>query len=64
MNPMLRLDAAVARAIVAIRGGKQEDHMPWPREDEPEATPQMALQLLKAAMKPKPKPQEKVKKNG
>jgi hypothetical protein len=57
---MIRFDAAIARAISHIKGGEASKYMPYPREEEPEATPEMALLLLKAAMKPK----TKVKKNG
>lgn len=51
---MQRFDAAFAR-YTAIRFGNTDPSkfMPWPREEEPEATPEAALLMLKSVMKVK-----------
>lgn len=54
LNPMVRQDAAVARLITAWVGGSAADHMPYPREPEPEATPEAVFAMLKAKARPKP----------
>lgn len=48
-NPAIRTDAAVGRAIAYMRGGKVSDYMPWPKEEEPEATIDGVFGLLKSA---------------
>lgn len=51
---MLRFDAAIARyAVTQVSNGTMQQFLPWPREDEPEATPEAALALLKAMAKEK-----------
>jgi len=48
MNLALRVDAAVARAVVPfLKNAKPRDLMPWPKEPEPEATPQSAFLVFK-----------------
>ena len=55
LNPMLRFDAAVARLCVIWGGGKVKDHMPWPQEEEREATIEDVFAILKSARKPEKK---------
>lgn len=48
VNPSLRVDAAVARALSKfIRNSKPSDFMPWPRKPEPELTPEAAHLMFK-----------------
>jgi hypothetical protein len=48
MHWSLRFEAAVARAVSPfIKNAKPKDFMPWPREPEPEATPDALLLLFK-----------------
>ena len=50
LNPMLRLDAAVARAVSPfIPKTKPRDFMPWPKEVEQEATVENLFALIKTA---------------
>jgi hypothetical protein len=48
-NQSLRADAAIARAITAMRGGKPGDYMPWPKEPEPVATLDDVFGVMKIA---------------
>jgi len=36
-----------------FKSTKVEDFMPWPHEEEPEATPEAIMHILKGAMKVK-----------
>lgn len=48
LNPMLRLESAVARAVAPfLKNVKPRDMMPWPREPEPEATPETMIMMFK-----------------
>lgn len=50
LNPMIRTDAAVARAVLPfVRDGKMRDFMPWPKELDVEATPEDFMTMLKSA---------------
>lgn len=41
LSTPLRIDAAIARAVTPfLRNAKPRDLMPWPKEPEPEATPE------------------------
>jgi hypothetical protein len=55
---MLRFDAAIARhAMTQVRNGKMRDFMPWPREEEVEATEDnIAALLTSVAARNKKKP--------
>ena len=53
MNPMLRTDAAIARAVVAMFGGTMQAMMPWPKEDEVEGTPDNIMAFLNAHVRRK-----------
>lgn len=55
MNPMLRFDAAIARALsTQFKNSKPGDFMPWPREDQQEpATPEQILAFLTTRVKTK-----------
>ena len=48
-NPMLRTDAAIARVGCATAGGKMTDWMPWPREEEREASIEDVYAILQSA---------------
>lgn len=48
-NAQVRTDAAIARAIVSMRGGKMVDYMPWPKQPEPEATLDDLMSVFKTA---------------
>ena len=50
-NPMLRADAAMARVGCAMAGGNMSDFMPWPKEEEQEATLEGVMAVLNAARK-------------
>jgi hypothetical protein len=48
LNSMLRLEAAIGRAVSPfIKNARPRDFMPWPKEPEPEATPEKLLLLFK-----------------
>lgn len=48
LNASLRLEAAVARAVVPfLKNAKPRDMMPWPREPEREATPDALFLMFK-----------------
>lgn len=48
LNPTLRLEAAIARAVAPfLRNARPRDLMPWPKEPEPEATPESLLLMFK-----------------
>jgi hypothetical protein len=50
LNFALRMEAAVGRAVSPfIKNAKPRDFMPWPKEQEPEATPETLLLMLKNA---------------
>lgn len=50
MNPMLRTDAAIARAVSPfIQKTTPRDFMPWPKEPEVEATVEDVFRLIKTA---------------
>ena len=50
LNPSLRIESAIARAVALFfKGVKPRDLMPWPKEPEPEATPEAAFLLFKTA---------------
>lgn len=58
INPMLRIDAAIARLCQVWAGGEIRKYMPWPREEpepEPEggASIEAAFQLLQSVKKGK-----------
>lgn len=54
LNPMLRMEAAVARlAALWSKDGKPSDFMPWPKEPDVEATPDMVMGFLTASAAPK-----------
>lgn len=56
LNPSLRMEAAIARlAAMWAKDARPSDFMPWPREEEVEATPEMMLGILKANAAPKGK---------
>jgi hypothetical protein len=48
-NQTVRTDAALARAIVAMRGGAVGDYMPWPKQPEPEASLDDLMLIFKTA---------------
>lgn len=49
MNPLLRMESAIARAVVPfMRGVKPRDLMVWPKEPEPEASPESLAALFKS----------------
>lgn len=43
----LRMESAIARAAAPFLKAKPRDLMPWPREQEPEATPEALLLMFK-----------------
>ena len=44
----LRIESAIARAVAPfLKNAKPRDLMPWPKEPEPEATPESAFLLFK-----------------
>ena len=45
------LGAAMARVGCAMAGGKMSDFMPWPKEEEQEATLEGVMAVLNAARK-------------
>lgn len=46
LNPSLRIESAIARAVAPfLKNAKPRDLMPWPRQPEPEATPE-SLHLM------------------
>lgn len=48
LNPSLRIESAIARAVVPfLKNAKVRDLMIWPREPEPEATPENMLLMFK-----------------
>jgi hypothetical protein len=48
LNLPLRLESAVARAVSPfLKNTKPRDLMPWPKEPEPEATPEKLLLMFK-----------------
>lgn len=48
LNSSLRIESAVARAVSPfLKNAKPRDLMPWPREPEPEATPEKLLLMFK-----------------
>lgn len=51
LNPMIRMEAAIGRALLPFlrKGTKLKDVMPWPREAEP--TPEAIAQALMAAFR-------------
>ena len=54
LNPSLRMEAAVARlAALWAKDAKPADFMPWPRQPDVEATPQMLMAVLTAGSVPK-----------
>lgn len=57
LHPFLRIEAIVAKAVSPfLKNSKPKDFMPWPKEPEPEATPERLLlmfQGLSAASKRK-----------
>lgn len=56
LNPMLRMERAVANlAALWSKDAKPGDFMPWPAEQDTEATPEGALALLTSVSTPKPK---------
>lgn len=49
LNPILRIESAIARAVAPfMRGVKPRDLMVWPKEPEPEASPEALASLLKS----------------
>lgn len=48
-NQSVRTDAAMARAIVSMRGGRMADFMPWPKQPEPEASLDDLMAIFKTA---------------
>lgn len=49
LNPMIRMESAIARAVVPfMRGVKPRDLMVWPKEQEPEASPESLAALFKS----------------
>lgn len=55
INPLLRLDAAVARALSPFVKGDKKALMPWPKEPEKEASIEDFMSILKFAKKPEQK---------
>ena len=53
LNPMLRFEAAIGRAVLPFlkKGAQLKDLMPWPRAVEGEGTPEAVAQALMAAFK-------------
>lgn len=49
LHPSLRVEAAIARAVVPFLGKntKVRDMMPWPKEPEPEATPEAVVLMFR-----------------
>jgi hypothetical protein len=48
LHESLRIEAAIARAVSPfMKNAKPRDFMPWPREPEPEATPEKLLLMFK-----------------
>jgi hypothetical protein len=47
LNPMQRLDAAVARMAVWKYGKRVEDYMPWPAEEMSAKTGEELLEMVK-----------------
>ena len=50
-NLALRQDAAIARAMTRVVGGRVRDFMPWPQEQEQEATLEGLMSILRSARK-------------
>ena len=49
LNLALRIEAAVARvAAPFFKQAKPRDFMPWPKQPEPEATPESVLLMFKS----------------
>ena len=49
LNPILRIESAIARAVAPfMRGVKPRDLMVWPKEPEPEASPEALASLFKS----------------
>ena len=48
-NQTVRTDAALARAIVSMRGGRVGDYMPWPKQPEPDASLDDLMLIFKTA---------------
>jgi hypothetical protein len=49
LNPLLRLDAAISRAVSPFVKGDKRSLMPWPKEPEHEATIEDFMNILKTA---------------
>lgn len=48
VNPMLRVDAAIARAVAPfIKDAKPKDFMVWPKEPEQPTTPESVFAMFK-----------------
>jgi hypothetical protein len=58
-NPMLRLDAAIARAVGPFLKGDKRALMPWPKEPDTPASLDDVLGILKFSSKAK-KPEKNV----
>jgi hypothetical protein len=59
LNPMLRMDAAIARAISPFLKGDKRSLMPWPKEPEVAASLDDVVGILKFSAKAK-KPEKNV----
>jgi hypothetical protein len=55
MNPMLRLDAAVARAIGPFLKGDKRALLPWPKESDTPASLDDVMGMLRFSSKAKRK---------
>lgn len=52
LSSALRIDAAIARAVTPfLKNAKVSDFMPWPKEPEPEATPEALFNMLQGLRK-------------
>lgn len=63
LNPMLRMDAAIGRAVLPFlkKGTKLQDLMPWPHKQDEEGTPEAVGMALLAAFKSSGKSGKKAK---
>lgn len=49
MNPNLRIESAIARAVAPfLRNTKPRDLMVWPRQAEPDASPEALVMMFKS----------------
>lgn len=51
LNPLLRIDAAVARAVSPFLKGDKRALMPWPKEPERDASMEDVMNLLHQSKK-------------